>query len=189
VRITGGVLRGRRISVPQGNENIRPSMDRMRESFFSCLGDITGCSFLDVFSGSGIIALEAASRGASFIEAVEQDKQKGKILLKNVSISPTRINCRFMPAELYIKRAGSENQASFDIIFLDPPFPYKFKWELVTNITLSALVSNGTKILIHRPREDYLKSEIQNLEQIDSREYGRSVVDFFLFFLFFQPII
>jgi 16S rRNA (guanine(966)-N(2))-methyltransferase RsmD len=94
-------------------------MDKMRESVFACLGDLSGLSFLDIFTGSGIIAIEAASRGASYIEAVEQDKLKRKTLLDNVSVAPVRINCRFMPAELYVKRAKN----TFDIIFLDPPFP------------------------------------------------------------------
>ena len=68
MRITGGILRGRQVKIPAGT--IRPAMDRVRESVFSALGDLTGLSFLDFFSGSGIIALEAASRGASYIEAV-----------------------------------------------------------------------------------------------------------------------
>jgi len=173
VRITGGLLKGRKVSVPPGI--IRPSMDRMRESVFACLGDISGLSFLDVFTGSGIIALEAASRGASPVEAVEQDKQKMKSLLENVSISACRINCHLMPAELFIKRAKN----SFNIIFLDPPFPYRYKWELVEKTASCQLSSNGTKILIHRPREDYLKKPISGIEKYDVREYGRSVVDFF----------
>jgi len=173
VRITGGLLKGRKVSVPPGI--IRPSMDRMRESVFACLGDITGLSFLDIFTGSGIIALEAASRGASPVEAVEQDKQKMKILLENVSISVCRINCHLMPAELFIKRAKN----SFNIIFLDPPFPYRYKWELVENIASCRLSSSGTKILIHRPRTDYLKKPISDIEKYDVREYGRSIVDFF----------
>ena len=153
-------------------------MDKMRESFFGCLGDLSGLSFLDIFSGSGIIALEAASRGAVPVEAVEQDKLKRKTLLENVSIAPQRIECHFMPAELYVKRA----KTSFDIIFLDPPFPYQYKWELVANIASSALVSNGSRVLIHRPRSDYQKAEIANLQKTDVREYGRSVVDFYCFF-------
>jgi 16S rRNA (guanine966-N2)-methyltransferase len=174
VRITGGTLKGRTIEVPSGV--IRPSMDKMRESVFACLGDLSGLSFLDIFTGSGIIAVEAASRGASFVEAVEQDKLKRKTLLNNVSIAPIRINCRFMPAELYVKRA----KTVFDIIFLDPPFPYQYKWELTANIALSYLTASGSRLLIHRPRQDAQKTEIQYLEKTDSREYGRSVVDFFL---------
>jgi len=174
LRITGGILCGRQVAIPAGE--IRPSMDKMRESVFGALGDLTGVSFLDIFTGSGIIALEAASRGAVYIEAVEQDKLKRKVLLENVSISPCRINCRFIPAELYVKRA----KTAFNIIFLDPPFPYQFKWELAAEIASSKLVQNGTKILIHRPRPDYQKIDIPNLEKIESREYGRSVVDFLL---------
>jgi 16S rRNA (guanine(966)-N(2))-methyltransferase RsmD len=173
LRISGGTLKGRQVTVPAGI--IRPSMDRMRESVFACLGDLSGLSFLDLFTGSGIIALEAASRGASYIEAVEQDRLKRKTLLDNVSISPVRINCRFMAAELYVKRA----KRNFDMIFLDPPFPYQHKWELLAVIGTSVLVSNESKILLHRPNEDFQKESIQFLEKQDSREYGRSVVDFF----------
>jgi len=159
--------------VPDGI--IRPSMDQMRESVFACLGDLDGQSFLDIFSGSGIIALEAASRGASYIEAVENDPLKRKTLLRNVSISPVRIACRFISAELYVQRA----KKTFNYIFMDPPFPYQYKWELMSRIAVSALVSHQSVILIHRPRQDYQKEEIARLIKHDSREYGRSVVDFF----------
>ena len=145
----------------------------MRESVFSCLGDLSGLSFLDIFSGSGIIALEAASRGAAYIEAVESDPLKRKTLLDNVSISPVRINCHFISAELYVIRA----RRLFDVIFLDPPFPYRYRRELMLSIAASQLVSNESKILIHRPRNDYIQHD--SLLKQDSREYGRSVVDFF----------
>jgi 16S rRNA (guanine(966)-N(2))-methyltransferase RsmD len=150
-------------------------MDRMRESVFACLGDLSGSSFLDLFSGSGIIALEAASRGASYIEAVEADGLKRKTLLANAALSPVRICCRFMSSELYVRRA----RRRFDFIFLDPPFPYRFKWELLERIACSPLAAAGSVILIHRPREDGQKEPIPGLAKYDSREYGRSVVDFF----------
>jgi 16S rRNA (guanine(966)-N(2))-methyltransferase RsmD len=174
LRITGGSLAGRQVQAPPGI--IRPSMDRVRESVFACLGDLAGLSFLDLFSGSGIIALEAASRGSSCIEAVEKDGLKRKTLLANVSISPVRINCHFISAELYVKRAKNK----FDIIFLDPPFPYKYKWELLKDISQSELVKNGSKLLLHRPREDYQRDNNPELEMYDSRAYGRSIVDFFI---------
>jgi len=173
LRITGGTLCGRLVQVPAGI--IRPSMDQMRESVFACVGNLDGKSFLDIFSGSGIIALEAASRGASCIEAVENDPLKRKTLLENVSISPVRIHCRFISAELYVQRG----KTPFDFIFLDPPFPYQFKWDLVSRIAASSLVSPGSVILMHRPRQDCQREEIAALEKTDSREYGRSIVDFF----------
>jgi 16S rRNA (guanine(966)-N(2))-methyltransferase RsmD len=173
MRITGGILRGRIVEVPGGI--IRPAMDRMRESVFGVLGDLTGRSFLDIFSGSGIIALEAASRGANPVEAVEMDSVKRKTLIENVSISPVRIQCRFMAAELYVRRAKTQ----FDIIFCDPPFPYKFKWELVGSIAASPLMGPGSRLLIHRPRQDFFDAAPEGLTFEESRTYGRSVVDFF----------
>ncbi|GHV79673.1 methyltransferase [Spirochaetia bacterium] len=176
MRITGGVLKGRIVEVPGGV--IRPAMDRMRESVFGALGDLTGRSFLDLFSGSGIIALEAASRGANPVEAVEMDSIKRKTLIDNVSLSPVRIHCRFMAAELYVRRA----KTPFDIIFCDPPFPYKFKWELAASIAASPLMQSGSRLLIHRPRQDAPELPVEALAVLaheESRVYGRSVVDFF----------
>lgn len=175
MRITGGLLKGRQIKVPPGA--IRPAMDRMRESIFSILADLDGKSFLDLFSGSGIIALEAASRGANYIEAVEMDPIKRKTLLENVKISPERIFCKFMPVELYIKRA----KQPFDIIFCDPPFPYRFKWELIKAIADSPLMKNKTLLLLHRPKQEVCTIQINNLVQVDFREYGCSVVNFYEF--------
>jgi 16S rRNA (guanine(966)-N(2))-methyltransferase RsmD len=150
-------------------------MDRMRESVFAILGDLKGLSFLDLFSGSGIIALEAASRGAGPIEAVELDPLKRKILLKNISIAPVRINCRFMAAELYIKRAKEK----FDIVFCDSPFPYKYKGELILAIARSPLLRTDSRLLVHRPREEPWKDIPEHLMVEYSKTYGRSVVDFF----------
>ena len=173
MRITGGFLLGRKVKVSGGE--IRPSMDRMRESVFAVLGDLSGCSFLDIFSGTGIIALEAVSRGAAYVEAVEKDPIKRKTLLENVKISPIRINCRFMPAELYIKRA----KQPFDYIFCDPPFTYEYKWELIRQIAASPLVKKGTWLLIHRPKEDSCDNPDSCPPLAESRAYGRSIVDFF----------
>ncbi|MDR0997905.1 MAG: RsmD family RNA methyltransferase [Treponema sp.] len=172
MRITGGILKGRRVEVPEGI--IRPSMDRMRESVFAALGDLSGASFLDLFSGTGIIALEAASRGASYVEAVEMDRVKRATLLKNVSISPIRVNCRFMAAELYIRRA----RRGFDFVFCDPPFPYRYKRDLVRDIAGSSLAKDGALILLHRPREDFFETDIPFIQKERAKEYGRSVVEF-----------
>jgi 16S rRNA (guanine(966)-N(2))-methyltransferase RsmD len=162
-------------------------MDRMRESVFAVLGDLTGRSFLDLFSGSGIIALEAASRGASPVEAVEADKGKAKTLLDNVSIAPAPIRCRFMSAELYIKRA----KRRFDVIFCDPPFSYRYKSGLVCSIAVSPLMENRpeedgealageTLLIIHRPKVEPLliSSENSALSVKETRCYGNSAVDF-----------
>ena len=142
---------------------------------FAVLGDLSGASFLDIFSGSGIVALEAASRGAAIVEAVEMDALKRNTILENVQISPVRIRCRFMAAELYVKRA----KHPFDIIFCDPPFDYRYKLNLVEAIAASKLIKEDTLLLLHHPGETLPDSVGESLRRVDSREYGRSNVIFY----------
>lgn len=179
MRITGGKLKGRTTEVPGGKMAIRPAMDRMRESIFDIIGpELEGKSFLDLFSGSGTIAIEAVSHGASSVSLCEMDKAKAKTVLKNVSMTEdvgVRIDCHFMAVELYLKRC----KGPFDFIFFDPPFPYKFRQQLVEEVARRSLLSPNGKLLIHHPSEDPLPEQIGNLVRFDQRIYGRSIVDFF----------
>jgi 16S rRNA (guanine966-N2)-methyltransferase len=177
MRITGGQLTGRTIKCPDGV--IRPAMDRMRESVFAILGDLSGKSFLDLFSGSGTIAIEAVSRGASPVELCEKDRIKIDTILENVSITEkeigVKIQCHFMPVEYYIKRCKNQ----FDYIFFDPPFPYKFHEQLIAEADAKHLLAKTGIILVHRPEEHFMPDKIGSLYRSDQRIYGRSIVDFY----------
>lgn len=180
MRITGGLLKGRITECPDGKMAIRPAMDRMRESIFDILDpNLKGKSFLDLFSGSGTIAIEAVSHGATNVTLCEMDKAKAKTILQNVSMTEKelgiKIECHFIAVELFLKRCKNQ----YDFIFFDPPFPYKFRKELLeTADEKKLLLQNGT-ILIHRPQEDPLPETIGNLYRRDQRVYGRSIVDFY----------
>lgn len=177
MRITGGALKGRIIKCPDGI--IRPAMDRMRESVFAILGDLSGKSWLDLFSGSGTIAIEAVSRGATQVQLCEKDKIKIKQVLENVSLTEkemsVRIGCHFMSVELFLKKCKD----TFDYIFLDPPFPYKFRLDLMKTISERKLLNPDGTVMIHFPEEDLLPEKIGNLILIDKRIYGRSIVHFY----------
>lgn len=179
MRITGGKLKGRIIKCPEGI--IRPAMDRMRESVFSILGDLSGKSWLDLFSGSGTIAIEAVSRGANHVELCEKDKIKINTVLENVKITEkecgTKIQCHFMPVEYFIKRC----KTSFDYIFFDPPFPYKFHEQLIKQADENKILNKAGTILVHRPEEHFMPEKIGNLVRTDQRIYGRSIVDFYTY--------
>lgn len=177
MRITGGELKGRYTKCPDGV--IRPAMDRMRESVFAILGDLTGKSFLDLFSGSGTIAIEAVSRGAERVVLCEKDKIKIKTVLENVKMTEDEMNkkieCHFMPVELMLKRT----KTPFDIIFCDPPFPYKFHQDLIQTVSDNNLLTENGVVLIHRPSEKDMPEVIGKLKKKDLRIYGRSIVDFY----------
>jgi 16S rRNA (guanine966-N2)-methyltransferase len=175
MRITGGTLRGRTVEAHGGSEGIRPAMDRMRESVFAVLGDLSGLSFLDLFSGSGVIALEAASRGAFPLACVEKDAGKRRNILANLSISPRRIECHIVPVELFIKRS----KEAFDMVFCDPPFPYRFRSELLLSLSERPVLKPGGLLLLHYPCEDATRERVGRLTRIDQRSYGRSYVDFY----------
>ncbi|MFP4364456.1 MAG: 16S rRNA (guanine(966)-N(2))-methyltransferase RsmD [Spirochaetia bacterium] len=173
MRITGGNSAGIPLAVPK--KNIRPAMDRMRESVFASLGHIQGCSFLDLFSGSGSIGLEAASRGAEKIVLVEKDYGKRRFIEKNAQAVRAQVKIFTLPAEKYLKKADT----AFDIIFLDPPFPYKQKIKLLHAVTESEAASEHTEIIIHFPQEDNLDKEINGYTVYKEKKYGRSMVWFY----------
>ena len=173
MRITGGRYKGRRIAFPPGE--IRPAMDRMRESMFAILGDLTGFSFLDLFSGSGSVGIEAASRGASPVMLVESDGRKRKILTQNASIVETVISLRFSRAERFIKSC----EEIFDILFLDPPFSYQKKESLLHQIVHSDLLGKDALVLIHHPWKEELPAQTGLLYRFDERRYGQSQLTFY----------
>lgn len=172
MRITGGTLCNRRTEVPQGE--IRPTMDRVRESTFAVLGNLVGSSFLDLFSGSATCALEAFSRGAYPICLVENDKKKIPTILKNIAIADKKIDCKFISVELFIKR----NKIPYDIINLDPPYRYAYYDELLHELAYSSSVKNNSIIIVQHAREVTVCIP-ERMEKIDERIFGRTVISFF----------
>jgi 16S rRNA (guanine966-N2)-methyltransferase len=173
LRITGGKYLNRRIKCPPGI--IRPAMDRMRESMFSILGDLSDISFLDLFSGSGIVGIEAASRNAGNVILVEKDKKKKKVILGNMSIVESEIKLYLYPAERYIKTCKNK----FHIIYLDPPFNMKNKMSFIKMISENDILHENGIVIIHIPREDSYLEKTNNLYVYDKRKYGRSILLFY----------
>jgi 16S rRNA (guanine966-N2)-methyltransferase len=128
VRIIGGQWRGRQIDF-NPNANIRPTPNRVRETLFNWLrGSIPGARCLDLFAGSGILGLEALSRGASFVYSIEQNSQT-LLGLKNaltlLKTDPTRWKIAQGDAMAWLHKSSDAANpliAPFDILFIDPPY-------------------------------------------------------------------
>lgn len=173
MRITGGKYVRRQILCPKGV--IRPAMDRMRESLFSILGDLTGYAFLDLFSGSGIMAVEAAGRGADPVVAVEKDSVKKEVLCRNLSIIEENWKMKLMPVERFL----ATDTGHYDVVYLDPPFPLAGKENTLLKLSQSGLVNTDGRVIIHFPQEDRLPEQIDRLHLYDERKYGRSRLYFY----------
>jgi 16S rRNA (guanine966-N2)-methyltransferase len=123
MRITGGILRGRRLRVPA--HGVRPTQDRVREAVFSMLApQLPHARVLDLFAGSGAMGLEAWSRGAQAVCAVEQSRETFRVLKQNVEAlcgaEAGRIRCSCMDVWRFLKR--NHRGEPYDIIFADPPY-------------------------------------------------------------------
>lgn len=119
VRIIGGRWRGRRIAVPELS-GLRPTPDRVRETLFNWLAPvIAGSRCLDLFAGTGVLGLEAASRGARQVVLVEGDREAVRRLREAVhALGPEACEVVQADALAWLRTAPR----SFDVVFLDPPF-------------------------------------------------------------------
>lgn len=150
-------------------------MDRMRESLFSILGDIEGCSFLDLFSGSGCVGIEAASRGSEPVILVEKDFKKKPVIIKNISFVEQEIDLKMMSTEKYM----SICRRKFDLIYMDPPFPMDGKIKLIERASDSGILNEDGTLIIHYPSEEKWPDKVGDFVVTDRRTYGRSILLFF----------
>jgi 16S rRNA (guanine(966)-N(2))-methyltransferase RsmD len=150
-------------------------MDRMRTSLFSILGPLDGLSFLDLFSGSGLVGLEAASRGATPVDLVEKDFGKKAVIQRNLSWVEEPVKLHLADVTAFLKRATRR----WDVIYADPPFPMEGKLDVLRQVDARSLLEPGGSLLMHYPGEEALPDTVGALVRYDHREYGRSHVVFY----------
>jgi 16S rRNA (guanine966-N2)-methyltransferase len=124
LRIIGGSARGRRLVSPPG-KNVRPTGDRVREAVFNILGqNFEGWSLIDVCSGSGAVSLEAISRGAERVVALESSEERCRHIQDEAERLDfgDRLDIRRGDARNTLSNLRREGSASFDVAFVDPPW-------------------------------------------------------------------
>lgn len=179
MRITGGKFCGRRVIIPTGELEIRPAMDRMRESLFSIIGPMQGYSFCDLFSGSGCVGLEAVSRGATLVHLVEMDKAKRPVMEKNIEWAKKECKIDIYNADVlaFIPRCNTK----YDIVYADPPFPMPDKIRILQSVNDFNAVKNGGQFIVHIPavEESLWPENLGNFKLTDTRKYGRNMIKFY----------
>ena len=184
MRVTGGCYRGRRLEVPP--RPVRPTTDRMREALFNVLAargmSVEGTHFLDLFSGSGSMAVEAASRGAASVTLVERDLRKRPCLRRNTSFVSAAVRIHISPCERFLARARPVAGCGWDLVFVDPPFAYRHKPELLAALGDRNLLRDRALVLVHLPAQEALPGE-PGFTCLERRSYGGSAV------CFFEPVV
>ena len=179
MRIIGGKARGTKLYTLEG-ENTRPTLDRVKESLFNIIqNEIPNSIFLDLFSGSGAIGLEAASRGAK--KAILCDKSKDAIKIINKNIEKTHLSEKVelynLDYELLLKTKVKEK---LDIVYIDPPYDSDFVIKSIKCIIEQKLTDEKTVIIIETDDEQRILKDLENLEIeiTDTRKYGRASLIF-----------
>ena len=167
MRIITGKARGAKLLTLEG-DTTRPTSERAKEAVFSMLQfEIEGRSVLDLFGGSGQLALEALSRGAK--NAVIADSSKAAIAIINKNIEKTRLtDCRvlFSDWKESLRRLKGEK---FDIVFLDPPYAMQIIPDILTAL-LPYLKPTST--VVCESGYDLSKSIAEDFEIIKNTKYG-----------------
>jgi 16S rRNA (guanine966-N2)-methyltransferase len=120
VRVIGGRLGGRGLVAPRGRDT-RPTSDRVREALFSILGAVDGERVLDLFAGSGALAIEALSRGAAQATLVDSSAAAVEAIRRNLETLDLNAEVRRARASTYLQRARAAER-QYDLVFLDPPY-------------------------------------------------------------------
>ena len=175
MRIISGKARGTSLYTLDGIET-RPTLDRVKESLFNIISnDIYEAKVLDLFSGSGAIGLEFASRGAEEVVLNDSSKKAIEIIKKNIEKTHLENKIRLYNSDFknLIKNLEGEQ---FDIIYLDPPYKTTYIKEALEKIKQYNLLKKEGKIIAETDELDRIKGEISelNLEIIDIRKYGRA---------------
>lgn len=154
VRIIAGQWRGRLLPVAQA-DGLRPTANRVRETLFNWLQfDIHGRSCLDLFSGSGALGFEAASRGASKVTLVEKEAPIANALRQQVTVlAATQTEVIQADALSFIKTCNQQ----YDLIFLDPPFQHFTISEVLDAVLAAGIIKSDGMI--------YLEAELNTLPE------------------------
>ncbi len=173
MRIVGGKYKGRTL-VEFGGYDVRPTSDKVRESFFNIIqNSIYGAKFLDLFCGTGAMGIEALSRGAKKVHFNDRSRESLAILRKN--IEKLKVDEQFVQTNLDALTLLKSTNEKFDIIYVDPPYKTQMGKDVVKSCQ-GKLEENGFVVLEDEVTFD---GEIDGFIKFDQRKYGRVHLTFF----------
>ncbi len=176
MRIVAGRYGGRRLTTPPGDAT-RPTSDRVREALFQRLGPLDGQTVLDLFAGSGALALEALSRGAAHTTLVDSAPAAIKAIRANVAalaLDPEQADVRRQDARAFLRGARAAGR-QYDLVLLDPP--YRLATELGRELAplIAAVLAPGGRVVSESDRRAPLDLE-PDLPLTDERRYGDTLI-------------
>jgi 16S rRNA (guanine966-N2)-methyltransferase len=171
VRVIGGRYGGRTLVAPRGRAT-RPTGDRVREALFSILGDVSGTRVLDLFAGSGALAVEALSRGAASATLIDSSAAAVDAIRRNIGALELDARVHRRDALTFL-RAARGRPEQYDLVFLDPPYRSVSGLSAELSTALPPVLAPGWRVISESDRRSALELD---LPLIDERRYGDTLI-------------
>ncbi len=167
----GGAYGGRALVAPRGSAT-RPTSDRVREAVFSILGDVSGARVLDLFAGSGALAIEALSRGAAQATLVDSGAAAVAAIRRNLATLEIEAEVLRQPVARFL--GGARRAArQYDLVFLDPPYRQAERLGRELTEALGPVLATGSRVVSESDRRHPLEL---GLGAVDERRYGDTLI-------------
>lgn len=163
MRVIAGSARRAQLKTPAGMET-RPTTDRIKETLFNMLQpDLCDCIFLDLFSGSGAIGIEALSRGAREAVFLEQNEKAVACIRENLQNTRLEKNAQVYKTDVFLglQQLGRKNKI-FDIVFMDPPYRQELEKRVLMILKDSGIINENTRIIF----EAALDTDVSYIENL-----------------------
>ncbi|MBQ9267861.1 MAG: 16S rRNA (guanine(966)-N(2))-methyltransferase RsmD [Clostridia bacterium] len=178
MRVVAGKARGLTLKTLEG-DSTRPTRDMVREALFSILmNQIPGCTFLDLFAGSGAIGIEALSRGAGKAYFGDLNKEAIKVIKANLERARMTLDAEVLQGD-YLAILDRLKSKKFDIIFIDPPYHKGMGVAAIDKISQLGLLNADGVIVYETDTDEDAPEEIGSYKRYDYRKYGRNRLNFY----------
>ena len=174
MRVIGGFYRHRPLKYPENDPDIRPTKDRIREAFFSAVGDLTNKTFLDLYAGCGAMGIEAISRGASKAYFVDNNLKSVKFIKENISTLKIENYELLIMDDLKALEDFKNRGLVFDVIYIDPPYEKGQYEEVLSYIYNNNLIKNNGIVAFEANRNVEINPHWSN--KIKEYHYGEITV-------------
>lgn len=172
MRVIAGALGGRPLTAPRGR-GTRPTPERVREALFSILEDVEGDRVLDLFAGSGALAIEALSRGASMAALVDSSAAAVAAIRANLDALGLVAEVRRQTALAFLGTAATDAR-QYDLVFVDPPYRHATALGPQLAAALEPLLAPGARVVAESDHRAPL--ELAPLPRLDERRYGDTLI-------------
>ena len=174
MRVVAGSLGGRKLRSPSSSVT-RPTSDRVRESLFALLGPVDGLAVLDLFAGSGALAIEALSRGAASAVLVERDRGAAKVITANLeALDLLEPQARLIQgsAQKALEQAAKAAE-TYDLLFLVPPYRQPAMLGDDAAKLIGSILAPNARVVTESDRRQPFELA---LPMIDERRYGDTLI-------------